>query len=173
LPLLVRCSTIEGMTIPVKRVILAVSLAALAVPVVAQNGTSASKKTNVHAATPKRVTGEAATLETKETAMAIDERAMREDNRGRLTSAHRAQHPQNRSTKATVKNTVRNHTAAHLQTGQLTTKQKNLLKTRKTALTHSVRSNGTGGKLTQKQTQIPELRDTSTIHLKKHNARMF
>jgi hypothetical protein len=163
------------MTTPVKRVVLAVSLAALAVPAVAQNGRSASKKAHVHAATPKRVTGEAANLETKEAGTAIDERAMREDNRGRLTSAHRPQHPQNRSSKATVKNAGQNHSAAHLQTGQLTTRQKNHLKARKTALNHPARSNGPNRKLTEDQKQISESQDTntSTIHLKKQNARMF
>jgi hypothetical protein len=160
------------MTIPVKRIILAASLAALAIQVVAQNSAAISKKTSVRPAVRKHAAGEAAGLESKEAGTNSD---THEDNRGRLTSAHRTQHTQKAFPKTTVRNAGQNHSTAHLQTGQLTTRQKNHLKTKKTAISHPVRSNGPNRKLTEDQKQTSESQDTntSTIHLKKHNARMF
>ena len=105
-----------------QNVFLAASLAALAMPVVAQasgaaGGTkSPSPKPTVqqrkkHPQKPfahgvqnrKRTAGEAASPERKKASMNAEERDMQEDNRGRLTSANRAaglQHRQNRASKA-------------------------------------------------------------------------
>ena len=104
-----------------QNVFLAASLAALAIPVVAQvSGAAGEAKSRTHkqAVQPKkhqqkgiaprvqnrkRTASEAASLERKKAGMNAEERDMQEDNRGRLTSANRAarlQHRQNRASKA-------------------------------------------------------------------------
>ncbi len=99
-----------------QNVFLAASLTALAIPVVAQaSGVAGEAKSRAHkqavqqpkkhpqkgiapsVQNRKRTAGEAASLERKEAGMNAEERDMREDNRGRLTSTNRArlQHRQN------------------------------------------------------------------------------
>ena len=104
-----------------KNVFLAASLAALALPVVAEASNTAArskspspkptvqqskKHPQKHIArgvqNRKRAAGEAASLERKEAGGGTEERDMREDNRGRLASTNRArlQHRQNHVSKA-------------------------------------------------------------------------
>ncbi|MBI1741316.1 MAG: hypothetical protein HY233_11240 [Acidobacteriales bacterium] len=105
----------------IKNMFLAATLAALAVPVTAQNTVApAHPKAVAHKPTvqqrkqhqQKRIAhgiqsgkltaGEAASLEKKEAGLNAEERDMREDNRGRLTAANRAKlhHQQNQVSKA-------------------------------------------------------------------------
>ena len=187
-----------------KTAFLAASLAALAIPVVAQATSSAAgvkspapkpavqqhkKHPQKHVAPSvrnrKRTAGEAANLERNEAG--AEERDMRDDNRGRLTSAHRArlQHQQNRVSKA-IDHKKRNavvtsahaktaagprqpHRTAQLKTGQLTTRHAGHLETKEAALHRQIHSDREqdAGKST------PEDKSTNPIHLKKHNARMF
>jgi hypothetical protein len=117
-----------------------------------------AKKAKTHRA--KATRGEAASLETKEADLNTD---MREDNRGRLTSAHP------HSTLHAVSRTPQHH-AATLKTGQLTTSKRSLVHTKKTALHRPVQS---GQNQDQKLTPDTPSTNTPAVHLKKHNARMF
>ena len=202
------------MTTAMKNVFLAASLAALAIPVVAQtSGAAAGSKSPAHKPTVqqrkkhqhkriadgvqkrKRTVGEAASLERKEAGPNTEERDLREDNRGRLTSANRArlQQQQNRVSKATPHkkhNAVvasvhsksaagprpQQHRTAQLKTGQLTTRQAAHLKTKEASLHHQIHSNRKqdAGKLTpEDQTNPQQEKNANQIHLKEHNARMF
>lgn len=197
-----------------KNVFLAASLAALAMPVVAQETGGAAeanspankltvqqrqkhqKKRIAHGIQSGQLAaGEAASLERKEAGLNTEERDMR-DNRGRLTSAHRAQlqHQQNRGSKAIdhdQHNTAMANThsksagprtpqqprAAQLKTGHLTTRQAAHLKTKEASLHRQIHSDReqNGGKLAP-QDRAPvdqQNKTTNQIRLKKHNARMF
>jgi hypothetical protein len=198
-----------------QNVFLAASLAALAMPVVAQaTGAAAGTKATAHKTTVqkakkkppqkhishgvqnrKQIAGEAASLKRKEAGMNTEERDMREDNRGRLTSANRAaglQHQQNRASKAidhkkhnAIVATAHDKTApgprpqqhrtAELKTGQLTTRQAAHLKTKETTLHHQIHSDREldGGKLTPESQTNPQNKNSNQIRLKEHNARMF
>ncbi|MFY9562254.1 MAG: hypothetical protein WAQ52_18640 [Terriglobales bacterium] len=200
-----------------KSLFLAASLAALTVPLTAQD---TSKKATSHPKSPfqkptvqqrkkhqqkriahgvqsgKLTTGEAASLERKEAGLNAEERDLREDNRGRLTSADRAklQHQQNRVSKAvshdqhnaTVakahpKSTAgqhannQQHGAAQLKTSQLTTRQAAHIETKETSLHREIHSDREqDGKPTpEDQTNPQQNKNTHQIRLKKHNARMF
>ena len=124
--------------------------------------------------------GEAASLERSEAGPSSDD--VREENRGRLTSA-RLQHPHSLvsntvyhgSSHATVAQDIRGraHTA-QLQTGQLTSRQRAHLQTKTTALhaaSHSVR--GRSQKVPVSEPAAAVDPGSPEIHLKKHNARMF
>ena len=193
----------------IKNVFLAASLAALAVPVTAlatetkspvpkqavQKGKKHEQKHIAHSVQKrKRTAGEAASLERKE-AGSTEDRDMRDDNRGRLTSAHRSklQHQQNRASKAndhkkhnaTVASAhakaapgprPQQHRTAELKTGQMTTRQAAHLETKETSLHREIHSDREqdAGKLTpEDQSNQPQNKNTNQIHLKKHNARMF
>jgi hypothetical protein len=197
-----------------KNVFLAASLAALAIPVIAQvtraaaRSKSPSSKPTVqqrkkhpqkHVAhdvqNRKRTAGEAAPLKRKEAGASAKERAMREDNRERLTSADRAnlQRQQNRTSKAIdhkkhnaivssahAKSAAgprpQQHRTAKLKTGQLTTRQAAHLETKETSFRHQIHSDRKqdGGNLTpEDQTNPQQDKSTNQIHLKEHNARMF
>jgi hypothetical protein len=196
-----------------KNLFLAASLAALAIPIVAQaSGAAAGSKSLspkpavqqrkrhqqkhiAHGAQNGNLTaGEAASLERKEARLNAEERDMREDNRGRLTSANRArlQHRQNRVSKA-IHHKKRNavvasahaktapgprpqqHRTAELKTGQLTTRQAAHLKTKETSLHHQIHSDREqdAGKLTLENQTNPQDKNSNQIRLKEHNARMF
>jgi hypothetical protein len=149
-----------------KSALVAISVAALAMSVLAQNGSSVSHKTSASHAVPKRAVGEAASLESKEGGVTND---IREDNRGRLSSTRRPQQARTRPAKAAVRNTAQKRNAAHLQTGQLTTRQKTHFKTTRTAVHKPI-----GSKKSANATPAPEPQDHGNpIHLKQHNARMF
>ncbi len=126
--------------------------------------------------------------------MNAEERDMREDNRGRLTSTNRArlQHRQNHVSKAIdhkKHNAVvasahakivpgprpQQHRTAKLKTGQLTTRQAAHLETKETSLHHQIHSNREhdGVKLTPESQTNPQDKNTNQIRLKEHNARMF
>ena len=196
-----------------QNVFLAASLTALAIPVVAQaSGVAGEAKSRAHkqavqqpkkhqqkgiapsVQNRKRTAGEAASLERKEAGMNAEERDMREDNRGRLTSTNRArlQHRQNHVSKAIdhkKHNAVvtsahskgadgtrpQQHRTAKLKTGQLTTRQAAHLETKETSLHHQIHSNREhdGVKLTPESQTNPQDKNTNQIRLKEHNARMF
>ncbi len=197
-----------------KNVLLAAGLSALAVPVVAQNsGATAQKaahkltvqqrkqhqqKRIAHGLQSGKLTsGEAASLERKEVGLNAEEREMREDNRGRLTAANRAQlqHQQNRVSKAIyhkkhnatvarahAKNAAGPRTqqqrAAELKTGQLTSSKAAHLETKEASLHHQIHSDREpdGAKRTSEdraQVNPQQNKNTNQIRLKKHNARMF
>ena len=197
-----------------QNVFLAASLAALAIPVVAQaSGAVGEAKSRAHkqavqqpkkheqkgiaprAQNRKRTAGEASSLERKEAGMNAEERDMREDNRGRLTSANRAaglQHRQNRASKAIdhkKHNAVvasahakivpgprpQQHRTATLKTGQLTARQAAHLETKETSLHHQLHSDREldGGKPTPESQTNPQDKNSNQIRLKEHNARMF
>jgi hypothetical protein len=197
-----------------QNVFLAASLTALAIPVVAQaSGAAAEARSRAHkqavqqhkkhqqkriapsVQNRKRTAGEAASLERKEAGMNAEERDMREDNRGRLTSANRArlERRPNHVSKAIdhKKHTPvvssahaktapgprpQQHRTATLKTGQLTTRQAAHLETKETSLHHQLHSDRElgGGKLTPEDETNPQQdKSTNQIHLKKHNARMF
>jgi hypothetical protein len=193
---------------------LAASLAALAIPVVAQaTGSAAGSKSPSPKPTVQqrkkhpqkhiahgvqkrhRTAGEAASLERKEAGASTEERNIREDNHGRLTSANRArlQHRQNHVSKAidhkkhnavvsrahartAPEQRPQQHRSAQLKTGQLTTRQAAHLETKETSLRHQIHSDREqdAGKLTpEDQTNPQQDKSTNQIHLKEHNARMF
>ena len=197
-----------------KNVFLPASLAALATLIVAQaSGAAAGTKppspkptVQQHKKHPqkhiahgvqnrKRTAGEAASLERKEAGAGAEKRDMREDNRGRLTSANRArlQHPQNHVSKAIdhkKHNAVvssahaktaagpgpQQHRTAKLRTGQLTTRQAAHLETKETSLHHQIHSNrkqDAGKPTPEDQTNPQQEKNATQIHLKEHNARMF
>jgi len=197
-----------------QNVFLAASLAALAIPVVAQaSGVAGEAKSRAHkqavqqpkkhpqkgiapsVQNRKRTAGEAASLERKEAGMNAEERDMREDNRGRLTSTNRArlQHRQNHVSKAIdhkKHNAVvasahakivpgprpQQHRTAKLKTGQLTTRQAAHLETKETSLHHQIHSNreqGAGELTPEDQTNPQQNKSANQIRLKEHNARMF
>ena len=196
-----------------QNVFLAASLAALAIPVVAQaSGAAGEAKSRTHkqavqqpkkhqqkriapkVQNRKRTAGEAASLERKEAGMNAEERDMREDNHGRLTSANRArlQHQQNRASKAIdhkKHNAIvatahaktapgprpQQHRTATLKTGQLTTRQAAHLETKETSLHYQIHSDRelNGGKPTPESQTNPQDKNSNQIHLKEHNARMF
>ncbi len=196
-----------------KNVLLAASLAALTVSVVAQEASGAAdSKASAHKPTPqqhkklpqkriahrttsgKRTAGEAANLERQEAGLNAEERDMREDNRGRLTSASRAQHHPSHVSKAinqhkhspTVATAharnaapvhTRQHRAPELKTGQLTPGQAAHLETKEASLHHQIHSDreqdGKPAPEDQAQTSAQQNKTTNQIHLKKHNARMF
>jgi hypothetical protein len=109
----------------------------------------------------KATRGEAASLETKEADLNASAPDARDDNRGRLTATHP------HSTLHAVHSSA--HHAATLKTGQLTTSQKSRLNTKETALHRPIHSD-------QKQDRKLTPDESSaapTVHLKKHNARMF
>ena len=197
-----------------QNVFLAASLTALAIPVVAQaSGVAGEAKSRAHkqavqqpkkhpqkgiapsVQNRKRTAGEAASLERKEAGMNAEERDMREDNRGRLTSTNRArlQHRQNHVSKAIdhkKHNAVvtsahskgadgtrpQQHRTANLKTGQLTTRQAAHLETKETSLHHQIHSNreqGAGELTPEDQTNPQQNKSANPIRLKEHNARMF
>jgi hypothetical protein len=196
-----------------QNVFLATSLAALSILVVAQaSGVAAGSKSpspkptvqqrEKHPQKPfapsvqngKRTAGEAASLERKEAGMNAEERDMREDNRGRLTSANRARlaHRPNHVSKAIdhKKHTPvvssahaktvlgprpQQHRTATLKTGQLTTRQAAHLETKETSLHHQIHSDREldGGKLAPESQTNPQDKNSNQIRLKEHNARMF
>jgi len=197
-----------------QNVFLAASLTALAIPVVAQaSGVAGEAKSRAHkqavqqpkkhpqkgiapsVQNRKRTAGEAASLERKEAGMNAEERDMREDNRGRLTSTNRArlQHRQNHVSKAIdhkKHNAVvtsahskgadgtrpQQHRTAKLKTGQLTTRQAAHLETKETSLHHQIHSNreqGAGELTPEDQTNPQQNKSANPIRLKEHNARMF
>jgi hypothetical protein len=170
-----------------KSLVLAASLAALGMPGAAQSSSAAHPNTlpqTPAAQQPKRhpqkgiakgvsgkVTGgEAASLERKEGGGNAEDRDMREDNRGRLTSADRAKlrHQQNRVSKSihhdqhhpTLANARSKSTAgqnankqahaAQFKTGQLTTRQATHVETKKSSLHREIHSDREqeGGKRT-------------------------
>ncbi len=198
----------------IKNVFLAASLATLAIPVVARaNGAAAGTKSPAPKPTVqqrkknqqkpiahgaqngKRTAGEAASLKRKEAGARAEERDMREDNHGRLTSANRArlQHRQNHVSKAIdhkKHNAVvasahakgadgtrpQQHRTAKLKTGQLTTRQAAHLETKETSLHHQIHSNreqGAGELTPEDQTNPQQNKSANPIRLKEHNARMF
>jgi hypothetical protein len=189
-----------------KTAFLAASLAALAVPVVAQAATAAASKSHApkavakqtrkhpqkqiaHAARDgKRTAGKAASLGRNESGAGSEERDMRDDNRGRVTSTHRVQ-PQHQQTHISKTISPKSHSAvipsahakrspapraqqhrtAKLKTGQLTTSKAAHLETKEAALHRQIHSDRE-----QDSTKLtPETENTNQIHLKKHNARMF
>ena len=196
-----------------QNVFLAASLTALAIPVVAQaSGVAGEAKSRAHkqavqqpkkhqqkgiapsVQNRKRTAGEAASLERKEAGMNAEERDMREDNRGRLTSTNRArlQHRQNHVSKAIdhKKHSAvvagahakiapgprpQQHRTAKLKTGQLTTRQAAHLETKETSLHHQLHSDREldGGKLAPESQTNPQDKNSNQIRLKEHNARMF
>jgi len=196
-----------------QKVFLAASLAALAIPVVAQaSGAAGEAKSRAHkqavqqpkkhqqkgiaprVQNRKRTAGEAASLKRKEPGMNADERDMREDSRGRLTSTNRARlrHRQNHVSKAIdhkKHNAVvasahakivpgprpQQHRTAELKTGQLTTRQAAHLETKETSLHHPIHRDREqdGGKLTPESQTNPQDKNSNQIRLKEHNARMF
>ncbi len=197
-----------------QNVFLAASLTALAIPVVAQaSGVAGEAKSRAHkqavqqpkkhpqkgiapsVQNRKRTAGEAASPERKEAGMNAEERDMREDNRGRLTSTNRArlQHRQNHVSKAIdhkKHNAVvtsahskgadgtrpQQHRTAKLKTGQLTTRQAAHLETKETSLHHQIHSNreqGAGELTPEDQTNPQQNKSANPIRLKEHNARMF
>jgi hypothetical protein len=142
----------------------------------------------------KRTAGEAASLKTKEAGARAEERDMREDNHGRLTSANRArlEHRPNHVSKAIdhKKHTPvvssahaktapgprpQRHRTATLKTGQLTTRQAAHLETKETSLHHQLHSDREldGGKPTPESQTNPQDKNSNQIRLKEHNARMF
>jgi hypothetical protein len=180
-----------------RNTLLAAGLFALVVPVFAQDNakstTPAGAKTSapkpaaprkkaqakhVARATRKQTVGEAASLEKKEAGLNTEERDMRDDNRGRLTSANRAklQHrhaataANHHKHPAAVANasTAGKH-AASLKTGQLTSGGTAHLETKETSLHHEIHSDR---EETGQAAPQPD-KTTNQIHLKKHNARMF
>ena len=201
------------MTTTIKKLALAASLAALTVPLTAQD---TGTKSTAHAKSPfqkpalqqsgkpqprpaahgvkskKLTAGEAASLERKEAGLSAEERQMREDNRGRLTSANRARHQQKHVAKATdhKKHNAsvtsahpksapgprpQPHRTAQLKTGQLTTRHAAHLETKEASLHHQIHSDREqDGKLSEgAESQTQPNKTTHEIHLKKHNARMF
>jgi hypothetical protein len=193
-----------------KKMLLAAGLAALAVPAFAQHTAQSSAPADAKTAAPKPVSqpkkvhqkrivhgvasrkqtaGEAASLETKEAGLNPEERDMRDDNRGRLTSANRAklQHRQNHVAKAvdhhhatvanaSAQNTAGQHggkqqQAASLKTSQLTSGGTAHIETKESSLHREIHSDReeTGSAPATPQPN----KTTNQIHLKKHNARMF
>jgi hypothetical protein len=204
------------MTTAMKNVILAASLttlAAFAIPAAPQTmgaaGISKSSKqkstvqqrkkhSQTHVAhgpqNRKPTTGEAAPQGRKEGG--TKKRDIREDNRGRLTSANRTRsqhqqgsapkivdHKKHKTTvgKARAKSAPRTRTPQHrtaeLRTGQLTKHQAAHLKTKEISLhreIHSDRKQVVGGKLpSEGQTNQQPDKNANQLHLKKHNARTF
>jgi hypothetical protein len=167
------------------------TVATLAAPVVAQNVGSADAAAVQNG--PRRgqkpgaklASGEAANLQKAESGQAPDDAStnnnMREDNRGRVTSArHAALQPRQISKTASskkhnatahVSNVSQKRHAAKLKTGQLTTPQSAHLQTKQTALRHQVHSSREPDVHATPEDQPNK--NTSQIHLKKHNARMF
>ncbi|HWZ83824.1 MAG TPA: hypothetical protein VNW47_14425 [Terriglobales bacterium] len=162
-----------------KSAILAALLATLVMSTGAQNQASSQNQAPAHekksrhsnvahkpqktapARSAKATRGEAASLETKEADLNSAAPDTRDDNRGRLTSAH-----PHSTFHAVNKN---QHHAATLKTGQLTTSQRPHLDTKQTALHRAIHSD-------QKQDRKltpDEASAAPTVHLKKHNARMF
>ncbi len=190
----------------IKTVFLAAGLAALAAPVAAQSANPATPKPTERAAIQPRkkhpqkhiahrvqsgnlTAGEGASLERKEAGLNTEERDVREDNRGRMTSARRAQlhHPnhvskalgQHSHTTAATKKVSRQHRAAELKTGQLTTRQASHLETKEASLHHQIHrrrkqdSNPTSKNKEEEQAQTNQQNTNANQILKKHNARMF
>ena len=121
---------------------------------------------------------------------------IREDNRGRLTSANRtrSQHQQgsapkivdhkkynttvgNARAKSAPRTRTPQHRTAELRTGQLTKHQAAHLKTKEISLhreIHSDRKQVVGGKLPPEgQTNQQPDKNANQLHLKQHNARTF
>ena len=175
-----------------KHLLLATALASLSMSAFAQNNDAAapttSKKATPARHAPKRVSrvvpkhkraiGEAASLE-KDEAGINQERDMREDNRGRLVSARSAKLHPSQVSKATyqARRAPAQPHPAQLQTGEFKSSQAAHLETKEAALHHQIHSDREQDrKLTTQepvQTESPQSRNTSTIHLKKHNARLF
>jgi hypothetical protein len=207
---------------PIKNMFLAATLATLAVPAVAQDNGKASTAADPKPAIPnatvqqrkqmqqqriahgrqsgKLSAGEAASLDRKEAGLNAEERNMREDNRGRLTSANRAklQHQQDHMSKAIARDkhnaavtpthaksvagrralNQQHRAAAGIKTGQLTAGEAARVETREAALNREIHSDGAenGGKLSPKeraQVNQGQNKTSNQIRLKKHNARMF
>ena len=196
-----------------QNVFLAASLAALAIPVVAQaSGAAGEAKSRAHkqavqqpkkhqqkgiapsVQNRKRTAGEAASLKRKEAGARAEERDMREDNHGRLTSANRARlerRPNHVSkaidhkkhtpvvssahAKTVLGPRPQQHRTATLKTGQLTTRQAAHLETKETWLHHQIHSDREldGGKPTPESQTNPQDKNSNQIRLKEHNARMF
>jgi hypothetical protein len=196
-----------------KNVLLAASRAALSILVVAlASGAAAGSKSlspkptvqqrKKHPQKPfapsvqnrKRTAGEAASLKRKEAGARAEERDMREDNHGRLTSANRARlerrpnhvskaidHKKHTPVVSSVHAKIvpgprpQQHRTAKLKTGQLTTRQAAHLETKETSLHHPIHSDREqdGGKLTPESQTNPQDKNSNQIRLKEHNARMF
>jgi len=179
-----------------KHLLLATALASLSMSAFAQNNDAAAPTTSKKA-TParhaskhvshvvpkhKRAIGEAASLEKNEAGI-NEERDMREDmredNRGRLVSARSAKlHPSQVSKAAyQARKAPAQPRPAQLKTGEFKSSQAAHLETKEAALHHQIHSDrGQDHKLTTQepvQTDAPPSKNTNTIHLKKHNARMF
>ncbi|MBI3475078.1 MAG: hypothetical protein HY010_05050 [Acidobacteria bacterium] len=172
-----------------KLALLAAGLAIVAMPALAQStsaGTPKRATTAPHKQKPvshvakkhRRALGEAASLERNEAGI-NEERDMREDNRGRLVSASSAKLHPSQVSKATYHphKTASQPRSAQLKTGELKSSRAAHLETKETALHHQIHSDREQDrKLTQPepaQGDASQSKNTNTIHLKKHNARMF
>lgn len=178
----------ESMT---KNVLLATALATLSISAFAQNHSSAAPTSSKQVTTArhptkrvshvvlkhKRAIGEAASLEKNEAGI-NEERDMREDNRGRLVSARSAKLHPSQVSKATyqTRNAAPQPHSTQLKTGEYKSSQAAHIETKEAALHHQIHSDHEQDrKLTMHgpdQADTPS-KNTSTIHLKKHNARMF
>jgi hypothetical protein len=175
----------------IKHVLLATALATLSMSAFAQNN-DAEAPTISKQATPaprapkhvshvvpkhKRAIGEAASLEKNEAGI-NEERDVREDNRGRLVSARSAKLHASQVSKATYqarKAPAQPH-SAQLKTGEFKRSQAAYLETKEASLHHQIRSDREQHRklTTREPVQTDDLlSNTTTIHLKKHNARMF
>jgi hypothetical protein len=206
------------MTTAMKNVVLAASLTTLAafdMPAVPQTmGAAGVSKSSKHKSTVqqrkkhsqthiahgpqnrKQIAGEAATQGRKgRKEGGTKKRDIREDNRGRLTSANRTRsqhqqgsapkivdHKKHKTTvgKARAKSAPRTRTPQHrtaeLRTGQLTKHQAAHLKTKEISLHREIHSDRkqVGGKLPPEgQTNQQPDKNANQLHLKKHNARTF
>lgn len=195
-----------------KNVLLAASLAALSILLVAQaSGAAAGSKSPSPKPTVqqrkklpqnhiahgvqnrKRTAGEAASLKRKEAGARAEERDMREDNHGRLTSANRARlerrpnhvskaidHEKHIPVSSAHAKTApgprpQQHRTATLKTGQLTARQAAHFETKETSLHHQLHSDREQDsvKLTPESQTNPQDKNSNQIRLKEHNARMF
>jgi hypothetical protein len=175
-----------------KHVLLATALATLSMSAFAQNNGSAAPTISKQATTTrhapkhvshvvpkhKRAIGEAASLEKNEAGI-NEERDIREDNRGRLVSVRSAKLHPSQVSKATYQaRTAQPQThPAQLKTGEFKNSQAARLETKEAALHHPIHSDHEQDrKLTTQEpvpADAPQSKNTNTIHLKKHNARMF
>jgi len=175
-----------------KHLLLATALATLSMSGFAQNNDAAAPTISKPASTAphapkhvshvvpkhKRAIGEAASLQKNEAGI-NEERDLREDNRGRLVSARSAKlHPSQVSKAAyQARKAPAQPRPAQLKTGEFKSSQAAHLETKEAALHHQIHSDrGQDHKLTTQepvQTDAPPSKNTNTIHLKKHNARMF